>query len=145
MLSHGYPLRFSGQDVERGTFSHRHVVVADQTTGQKYNMMNNFVSENEQSKVQIGNSHLSEYAALGYEYGYSVSNPLALTIWEAQFGDFANGAQAAIDNYIVSGESKWGIQSGLIMNLPHGMDGQGPEHSSARIERYLQLMSDNLS
>ena len=145
IIKQGFLVRLIGQDVERGTFSHRHAVVSDQATGDKHYFLRNFIQPGQENLVQIGNSHLSEYASLGYEYGYSVSNPLALTIWEAQFGDFANGAQATIDNYIASGESKWGIQSGLVLSLPHGMDGQGPEHSSARVERFLQLMSDNLS
>lgn len=129
LLNEGYGVRLSGEDVERGTFSHRHALISDQNRDvPKYNFQKNI-----SPKVTITNSHLSEYGVLGFEYGYSVTDPNYLTIWEAQFGDFANGAHTIIDNYIVSAESKWGMQSGLVMSLPHGMDGQGPEHSSARV------------
>lgn len=145
LLKEGFNVRFSGQDVERGTFSHRHAVLVDQKTNRKYYPMHSLLEEKDHLNYQIENSLLSEYAVLGYEYGYSITNPNTLCIWEAQFGDFANGAQIVIDNYISSGETKWGVESGLVLNLPHGMDGQGPEHSSARMERFLQLMSEDLA
>ena len=126
-------MRLSGQDVERGTFSHRHAVVTDQNTEKKYVPLHSLLKDDEHDRFQIENSFLSEYAALGFEYGYALTNPNTLTIWEAQFGDFANGAQIIIDNYLASGESKWAIQNGVVLNLPHGMDGQGPEHSSGRM------------
>lgn len=140
LLQEGYGVRLSGQDVERGTFSHRHALISDQ---QKDSEKFNFYKTINPEKVTICNSHLSEYGVSGFEYGYSITNPNVLCIWEAQFGDFANGACTIIDNYLVSGESKWGIQSGLVLSLPHGMDGQGPEHSSARLERFLQMSDDN--
>lgn len=140
LLAEGYGVRLSGQDVERGTFSHRHALISDQQKDiEKFNFYKSISPEN----VTITNSHLSEYGVSGFEYGYSVTNPNFLTIWEAQFGDFANGAATIVDNYLVSGESKWGNQSGLVFNLPHGMDGQGPEHSSGRLERFLQMSDDN--
>ena len=139
LLEEGFSIRLSGQDVERGTFSHRHALISDQTKDtSKHHFYKSFPAN-----ATICNSHLSEYGVMGFEYGYSLSNPNCLVIWEAQFGDFANGAAIIIDNFLTSGEAKWGTQSGLVLSLPHGMDGQGPEHSSARLERFLQLSDDN--
>lgn len=137
LLNNGFSVRLSGQDVERGTFSHRHAVLIDQKTEDKFYPIKNILTKNSNIVFSVNNSHLSEFGALGFEYGYSISNQNYLTIWEAQFGDFANGAQVMIDNFISSGELKWGVQSGLVLLLPNGMDGQGPEHSSARMERYF--------
>ncbi len=141
LLSKGYEVRLSGEDVKRGTFSHRHAVIYDQNTNEPYNRLSRLGAD--QGTPYIYNSLLSEFAVLGFEYGYAMANPNNLVLWEAQYGDFANGAQTIIDQYIIGGEQKWTNMNGLVMLLPHGYEGGGPEHSSARLERFLQMSAEN--
>ena len=140
LLIDGKDVRMSGQDVKRGTFSHRHAVLYDEITNTEYNRLDHFTES--QGPFRIYNSLLSEYAVLGFEYGYSMANPNSLVVWEAQFGDFCNGAQTMIDQFIVAAETKWQRMNGVVMLLPHGYEGQGPEHSSARMERFLQMCAE---
>jgi 2-oxoglutarate dehydrogenase E1 component len=141
LLLEGTPLRMAGQDTRRGTFSQRHSVLVDYETGAEWAPLAHLSPE--QAKYWMYDSLLSEYAGLGFEYGYSVANPEALVVWEAQFGDFGNGAQTIIDEYLVAAEDKWGQTSGLVLLLPHGYEGQGPDHSSSRIERFLILSAED--
>ncbi|MBF26049.1 MAG: 2-oxoglutarate dehydrogenase E1 component [Flavobacteriales bacterium] len=141
LLKEGNPIRISGQDVERGTFSHRHAIIKSENSETKINIFDSLKTN--EVNLKIFNSFLSEYAVLGFEYGYAAAKPHGLTIWEAQFGDFCNGAQIIIDQYISSSEEKWNLQNGLVVYLPHGYEGQGAEHSSARMERFLQLCAQN--
>lgn len=144
LMEEGYDVRISGQDVERGTFSHRHAILRDEVTEERINLLN--TNPNNKGQMYIYNSLLSEYGVLGFDYGYAMANPNTLTVWEAQFGDFSNGAQIIFDQYISAAEDKWKIQNGIVVLLPHGYEGQGSEHSSARIERYLQLCAvDNMT
>jgi len=141
LMEEGYNVRISGQDVERGTFSHRHAVLRDEISEERINLLN--TNPSNKGEMYIYNSFLSEYGVLGFDYGYAMANPNTLTIWEAQFGDFSNGAQIIFDQYLSAAEDKWKAQNGIVVLLPHGYEGQGSEHSSARMERYLQLCGDD--
>ena len=141
LIEDGFRVRVSGQDVERGTFSHRHAVLTLEDSEEEYVPLSKL--DNGLAKFEIYNSHLSEYGVLGFEYGYALANPMALIVWEAQFGDFVNGAQIIIDQFITSAETKWQRSNGLVMLLPHGFEGQGPEHSSGRIERFMEACADD--
>ena len=144
LLEEGYNVRMSGQDVERGTFSHRHAILRDEISEERINLLN--INQASKGEMFIYNSLLSEYAVLGFDYGYAMANPNTLTLWEAQFGDFSNGAQIIFDQYLSAAEDKWKSQNGIVVLLPHGYEGQGSEHSSARMERYLQLCGiDNMT
>ena len=143
LMEEGFNVRISGQDVERGTFSHRHAILRDEISEERINLLN--TNPNNKGEMSIFNSFLSEYGVLGFDYGYAMANPNTLTIWEAQFGDFSNGAQIIFDQYLSAAEDKWKSQNGIVVLLPHGYEGQGSEHSSARMERYLQLCGkDNM-
>uniref|UniRef100_UPI0040485894 2-oxoglutarate dehydrogenase E1 component n=1 Tax=Mariniflexile sp. TaxID=1979402 RepID=UPI0040485894 len=143
LMEEGFNVRISGQDVERGTFSHRHAILRDEISEERINLLN--TNPQNKGKMDIYNSLLSEYAVLGFDYGYAMANPNTLTVWEAQFGDFSNGAQIIFDQYLSAAEDKWKSQNGIVVLLPHGYEGQGSEHSSARMERFLQLCSiDNM-
>ncbi|WP_303318725.1 2-oxoglutarate dehydrogenase E1 component [Flavivirga abyssicola] len=141
LMEEGYNVRISGQDVERGTFSHRHAILRDEISEERINLLN--TNPDNKGKMDIYNSFLSEYGVLGFDYGYAMANPNTLTIWEAQFGDFSNGAQIIFDQYLSAAEDKWKSQNGIVVLLPHGYEGQGSEHSSARMERYLQLCGED--
>ncbi|WP_372757253.1 2-oxoglutarate dehydrogenase E1 component [Mariniflexile sp.] len=141
LLEEGFNIRISGQDVERGTFSHRHAILRDEISEDRINLLN--TNPLNKGKMDIYNSFLSEYGVLGFDYGYAMANPNTLTIWEAQFGDFSNGAQIIFDQYLSAAEDKWKSQNGIVVLLPHGYEGQGSEHSSARMERYLQLCAED--
>ncbi|GAA4800512.1 2-oxoglutarate dehydrogenase E1 component [Litoribaculum gwangyangense] len=144
LMEEGFNVRISGQDVERGTFSHRHAIMRDEISEERINLLN--TNPNNKGKMDIYNSFLSEYGVLGFDYGYAMANPNTLTIWEAQFGDFSNGAQIIFDQYLSAAEDKWKSQNGIVVLLPHGYEGQGSEHSSARMERFLQLCGvDNMT
>src|SRR6187397_1938311 len=141
LLMDGRPVRLAGQDSRRGTFVSRFATIIDRVNADEWTPLSNLTED--QAKFHVYDSLLSEYAALGFEYGYSVARPEALVLWEAQFGDFVNGAQTVIDEFITSGKTKWRQESGVVLLLPHGYEGQGPDHSSARIERYLQLCAED--
>src|SRR6185295_11960262 len=141
LLLEGTSIRFTGQDTERGTFSHRHAVLHDYNNGSVYIPLAHLAPD--QAKFLIRNTMLSELAVLGFEWGYASADPRQLVVWEAQFGDFVNGAQPIIDQILASTESKWGFMNGLVMLLPHGYEGQGPEHSNAYMERFLQMCAED--